>query len=96
MAVHLQAHPPLCWQMHVPAGVPVLARQVQTKALLPVLCTRIQRICSTMTRHKAYPWRCHHLLKKSSKLSVPGLQLAACALEEDAPSKPPYPDRSAS
>ena len=43
-----------------------------------------------------YPCRCHQLLKKSSKLSVPGLQLASYAPEEGEPSKSPYPDRSAS
>ena len=35
MAVHLQAHPLLCWQMHVPTAVPVLARQVDQCSATP-------------------------------------------------------------
>ena len=91
----LTANPSL--QSHHSCRVTALVARLWEKAL-KVIRTKasllyLYGLSSSTVPH---PCRCHQLLKKSSKLSVPGLQLASYAPEEDEPSKPPYPDRSAS
>lgn len=91
----LTANPSL--QRHHSCRVTALVARLWEKAL-EVIRTKasllyLYGLSSSTVPH---PCRCHQLLKKSSKLSVPGLQLASYAPEEDESSKPPYPDRSAS